>query len=54
MSILKKALTAGIAAKLVDAARKPHNQAKVKNMVKNIRSGKDRRGAPQPRSTGYR
>jgi hypothetical protein len=54
MPFLKKAIKAGIAAKLVQEARKPHNQAKIKNMVQSFKNRNDRHGAPKPRSTGYR
>ena len=54
MGIFKKALKAGIAAKLIQEARKPHNQAKAKSLFESFRNRNDRRGAPKPRSTGYR
>lgn len=54
MGIFKKALKAGIAAKLVQEARKPHNQAKAKNLLQSFKNRNDRHGAPKPRSTGYR
>jgi hypothetical protein len=54
MSIFKKAMKAGVAKKAIDEAKKPHNQAKIKGFISSLKGGTDRRGAPKPRSTGYR
>ncbi len=41
MGIAKKLAAAGVAKKLYDEARKPHNQAKIKSAVRKLQ---DRRG----------
>jgi hypothetical protein len=42
MSLLGKAMKAGVAKKVVDEASKPHNQAKIKRFVSNLTNkGKD-------------
>lgn len=46
MGFLKKALTAGVAKKAFDAARKPENQARIKSLAAKAR----RRGGQPPRS----
>jgi hypothetical protein len=33
MKLLRSALVAGIAKKVIDEARKPHNQAKIKQLI---------------------
>jgi hypothetical protein len=46
MSFLGKAMKAGIAKKVVDEARKPHNQAKIKQFVSNLASKRKGTGSP--------
>ena len=52
MSFLGKAVKAGIAKKVVDEARKPHNQAKIKSFVGNLTSKNKGAGGTPP--TGRR
>ncbi len=47
MGIMSKLTKIGIAKKVLDEARKPENQAKVKGMVSKARSKSNR---PRPRS----
>ena len=46
MSFLGKAMKAGIAKKVLDEARKPHNQAKIKQFVGNLTNKGRRSGGP--------
>ena len=46
MGMMKKVAALGIAKKVYDEARKPHNQAKIKQTVQQV---KDRRGQSRPR-----
>ncbi len=51
MKLIRSALMAGIAKKVIDEARKPHNQAKIKQFIsqamdKNKRSGGGGYGRP--------
>lgn len=46
MGIMKKAGALGVAKMVYDEARKPHNQAKIKQAVQKI---KDRRNQGRPR-----
>ena len=43
MGILSKAMKAGVVAKLVDEARKPENQRKMKEMIAKARAAQARR-----------
>jgi hypothetical protein len=52
MSFLGKAMKAGIAKKVVDEARKPHNQAKIKSFVGNLTNKSKGTGGTPP--TGRR
>ena len=46
MSFLGKAMKAGIAKKVVDEARKPHNQAKIKSFVGSLSKKSKGTGTP--------
>ena len=46
MSIFGKAIKAGVAKKVIDEARKPHNQAKIKSFVGNLRGKGKSSGTP--------
>ena len=46
MGMLSGLLKAGVAKKVIDEARKPHNQQKIKNL---IASAQNRRGGGRPR-----
>lgn len=46
MGMMKKVAALGIAKKVYDEARKPHNQAKIKQTVQQV---KDRRNQSRPR-----
>lgn len=46
MGMMKKVAALGIAKKVYDEARKPHNQAKIKQTVQQV---KDRRNQARPR-----
>jgi hypothetical protein len=46
MGMMKKVAALGIAKKVYDEARKPHNQAKIKQTVQQV---KDRRSQSRPR-----
>lgn len=46
MGLFRKAAVAGIAKKVYTEARKPHNQAKIKRVVANVRGR--RAGNPAP------
>ena len=49
MSIFGKAMKAGVAKKVVDEARKPQNQAKIKGLVGRVTGkGKGDGGTPPP------
>ena len=48
MSIFGKAMKAGVAKKVVDEARKPHNQAKIKQFVGNLTSKGKGKGTGTP------
>ena len=46
MGLVSGLMKAGIAKKVIDEARKPHNQQKIKDAVRSLRSKK---GGGQPR-----
>ncbi len=52
MSFLGKAMKAGIAKKVYDEARKPHNQAKIKKFVADLQA--KQKGRRTPPGGGYR
>ena len=54
MSFLGKAMKAGIAKKVVDEARKPHNQAKIKQFVGNLTNKSGRSGGTGTPPVGRR
>ncbi len=52
MGFLSKALKSGIAVKVVNEARKPHNQQKIKDAVSSFRNkGKGNGGGTEARDT---
>ncbi|WP_380169244.1 hypothetical protein [Jannaschia sp. R86511] len=52
MGFLSKALKSGIAVKVVNEARKPHNQQKIKDAVQSFRNrGGGQGGAARPGTT---
>jgi len=51
MGLFSGAIKAGLVKKVVDEARKPHNQAKIKGLVANL-TNKKGRGAAGGRGTG--
>lgn len=52
MGFLSKALKSGIAVKVVNEARKPHNQQKIKDAVQSFRNrGNGGTGGSRPGST---
>jgi hypothetical protein len=42
MKLMRSAALAGVAKKLVDEARKPHNQAKIKEAVAKVQARRNR------------
>ena len=42
MGILKKVAVLGVAKKVYDEARKPHNQAKIKQAVQQVKNRRER------------
>ena len=52
MSIFGKAIKAGLAKKVIDEARKPHNQAKIKQFVGNLTNKNKGPGTQPPRRSG--
>ncbi len=48
MSFLSKALKSAVAKKVIDEARKPHNQAKIKQFVGNLASKRKGGGTGTP------
>jgi hypothetical protein len=52
MSFLGKAMKAGVAKKVVDEARKPHNQAKIKQFIGNLTNKNGRSGGTTPPPSG--
>ncbi len=46
MKLIRSAIMAGIAKKVIDEARKPHNQAKIKQFVGNLASKRKGTGTP--------
>lgn len=51
MGLLSGMLKAGIAKKVFDEARKPHNQAKARELLRSVTSKGQRKGGP-PRYEG--
>lgn len=49
MGLLRKAAALGIAKKVYDEARKPHNQAKIKSAISSFQERRNRGSAPPPR-----
>ena len=50
MKLLRSAIVAGIAKKVIDEARKPHNQAKIKAYIAQATSKNKGGGTPGRRS----
>ena len=48
MGMLRGLVKAGIAKKVIDEARKPHNQAKIKQFVGNLANKRKGTGTPPP------
>ena len=48
MKLMRSAALAGVAKKLVDEARKPHNQAKIKEAVSKVQARRSGRSTPPP------
>jgi hypothetical protein len=48
MKMMRSAVLAGVAKKLVDEARKPHNQAKIKEAVAKVQARRSRGTTPPP------
>jgi hypothetical protein len=44
MKLIRSAIVAGIAKKVIDEARKPHNQAKIKEFISQATSKANKRG----------
>jgi hypothetical protein len=44
MKLLRSAIVAGIAKKVIDEARKPHNQAKIKEFISQATAKANKRG----------
>jgi hypothetical protein len=49
MSIFGKAMKAGVAKKVFNEAKKPQNQAKIKQLVGNLTGGKNKGTSRPPR-----
>ena len=52
MKLLRSALVAGIAKKVIDEARKPHNQAKIKQLIAQMGDQHKKRGGGAGRGRG--
>jgi hypothetical protein len=50
--MIRKLVASGIAAKLVQEARKPENQAKIKKMVADFQNKRGGQGGRRPDGTG--
>ncbi len=49
MKLMRSAVLAGVAKKLVDEARKPHNQAKIKEAVAKVQARRSSGTTRRPR-----